>query len=861
MGPGEGLIGWFTDLSIRRKLMLIMTLLSWGTLLLAAVAFSIAEYLQEKESLTEQIRTQATIIAFNSRAALAFDDPETARRMLSALEANDNIHGAALYTAEGRLFAKFTRPYQDEDPILTVPTNPLEASISFDRGELTLRQPIRLDETLVGAILINAHLDEFGARTVERTVIILAILLVTLSLTFFLALRMQRLIIRPIESLRAAASAIGQGDFDTPIPVHSQDEIGQLALSFRRMRQDLARERAALEQATRAKSVFLANMSHEIRTPMNAIIGLTELALPHPMEERTRSFLHKIAGSSRALLRILNDILDFSKIEAGKLDLEHAPFTLREVLTHLENLFADQAKEKRITLQLDSPDLYPEPLIGDALRLEQVLSNLIGNALKFTEPGDGRVTLTITPLTTTPEWIELAFSIQDTGVGIDPERRDHLFDAFTQADNSITRRYGGSGLGLAICKRLVEMMEGRIEVKSTLGQGSTFRFTARFTPATPGNASRLRERETGGAIDAREVIARIGGARVLLAEDNPINQLVAIEILNGLCLATEVVENGQLAIEKLHAESFDLVLMDLQMPVMDGYAATRALRAEERFRDLPIVAMTAHAMNGDRALSLAHGLNDHLTKPIDKQALHAALLRWIPPREGIGAGSAEKHPAQPVPASETPTSIPGIDLEAALERLNGKWPLLRRMLIDFAAQHAEAPQQLDRLLADPGASDAAFRYIHTFKGMAGNLGADNLHAVARRIEVAIRDHDHDRLPDALLDFRRELAELLVTIGSLPGTAAVVEDPGITTDPGPDRDALISLVRPLAESIRGNDFQALAQLEQLAGLARRADTAAHFERIGEALDRFAFEEARGELRLLAKHWGIADGEWT
>ncbi|MBF0262531.1 MAG: HAMP domain-containing protein, partial [Magnetococcales bacterium] len=343
MRTGEWWMTRFKDLSIRRKLLFIMTLLSWGTVFLAAVAFSFAEYLQERASLTEQIRTQATIIGFNSRAALAFNDPETARKVLSALKANTNIHGAALYSTEGRLFAKFTRPDQDEDPVLTVPANPLEASISFDRGELTLRQPIRLDETLVGAILINAHLEEFGAQMVVRIGIILAILLLTLSLTFFLALRMQQLIIRPIESLRAAASAIGQGDFDSPIPVHAQDEIGQLALSFRQMSRDLARERAALERATRAKSEFLANMSHEIRTPMNAIIGLTELALLHPMDERPRSFLSKIAGSSRALLRILNDILDFSKIEAGKLDLEQTPFTLREVITHLVDLFAAQA--------------------------------------------------------------------------------------------------------------------------------------------------------------------------------------------------------------------------------------------------------------------------------------------------------------------------------------------------------------------------------------------------------------------------------------------------------------------------------------------------------------------------------------
>ncbi|MEO5345188.1 MAG: ATP-binding protein [Magnetococcus sp. YQC-9] len=860
MRLGDRLLARFKDLSIRRKLLFIMTLLSWGTLFLATVAFTIVEYLQEQDSLTEHIRTQAEIVAFNSRAALTFNDPDTARRVLSALKANNNVHSAALFTQDGRLFAKFTRLASEDDRALSAPGRPLEESVRFDHDELTLRQPIRLDDELIGGILINAHLEEFGKQMVLHTFVILIILLVTFSLTFYLALRLQNLITVPIESLRTAASAIGQGDFDTPIRIHSRDEIGQLALSFQRMSQDLAHERASLQRATRAKSEFLANMSHEIRTPMNAIIGLTELTLQHPMEERPRSFLKKIAGSSRALLRILNDILDFSKIEAGKLDLELRPFTLSEVIGHMNDLFAEQAAEKKIQLELNNPSAYPGPLLGDSLRLEQVLLNLIGNAIKFTDAGGGRVTLTVTTLQVTPKRVELEFAICDTGVGIDPTLRDHLFDAFTQADSSTTRRYGGSGLGLAICKRLVDLMQGRIEVESQLGQGSTFRFTARFTPVTGVHEQRVGEEAHVSRLDPREVIVRIAGARILLAEDNAINQLVAVEMLSALHLEVQVVENGWQAVERAKEEHFDLVLMDLQMPVMDGYAATRALRVEPGLHDLPIVAMTAHAMSGDREFSLAQGMNDHLTKPIDKDALHAALMRWIRPRLGIGADRAPVAPDKTANAAlMQPERIPGIDLTEVMERLDGNQSLLRHLLDNFAARYATADRELSSMLASrtpEGVTEAA-RYIHTIKGMAGNLGARALHGAALALERAIQENRPELFSAPLAAFERIHGELLDAIVALPAESVVEET---TFDSGPvDRTILLPPLRALARAIRNNDFEASDRLREVEALSRCAENAALFTRIAQALDGFEFERALEMLNQIAASVGIGDEE--
>ncbi|MBF0627212.1 MAG: response regulator [Magnetococcales bacterium] len=851
---------YFRDLSIRKKLILIMTLLSWVTLILSTLAFSLAEYFQERDALAKNITTQAEIIAINSRAALAFNDPETAQRVLSALQVNPNVHGAALFTPDGQRFATFIRAdHPHKDDLFLASANPMERSALFAHDELLLRQPIFLDKDLLGSILIHAHLDELEEQMFARSLLILGVLFLTLSLTFFFALRIQQQITRPIESLRAAASAIGQGRFDTPIEIHSKDEIGQLAGAFQQMATDLARERAALERATRAKSEFLANMSHEIRTPMNAIIGLTDLALQTPLEARPKSFLNKIASSSRALLRILNDILDFSKIEAGKLDLEQMPFQLHEVVTHMHDLFDMQAADRRITLHFDqSEDLYPGMLLGDALRLEQVLLNLIGNALKFTPGGEGTVTLTITTRAATPEWVELEFAVRDTGVGLDADQISRLFTPFTQADSSTTRQFGGTGLGLAICKRLITMMSGTIQVESQPGQGSTFRFTVRFTPAPHHDGSRHPSHAPTGPIDPATVIARVKGARILLAEDNAINQLVAVELLQSLQLEVVVAANGREALQQALDQPFDLVLMDLQMPILDGYAATRAIRQESRLAELPIVAMTAHAMNGDREISISHGLNDHLTKPIDKQLLFATLLQWIRPREGIGPTAGSTPP--PVAPSPRPDTLDGVELTTALERINGNWPLLRQLLCAFREEYAETAKKLHQCLTEPDqeAQDEARRMIHAIKGMAGNMGAMAVHDAARELENAIRQGSSASWPELLTRFDAELTRLLNAIAALPEIESPAAAPRLQEV---DSRQFIPLIQALSTAICANDFSALSRLELLKPLLTDGEAGVALGRVAQALDDFDFERARAELFRLAQCLGIPDKEWS
>ncbi|MGL5512470.1 MAG: ATP-binding protein, partial [Sporomusa sp.] len=391
---------------------------------------------------------------------------------------------------------------------------------------------------------------------------------------------------------------------------------------------ELRLARDAAQESTRAKSEFLANMSHEIRTPMNAILGMIHLVLHTNVTPKQRDYIEKIEQSARALLRIINDILDFSKIEAGKLEMEKIDFSLDDVLTDVKHVIQEHLDNKKLKLIIVTEPGLSNPLQGDPLRLSQVLINLISNAIKFTDHGEIR--LTVNQVVEANNTVKLFFSVQDTGIGMKPDQTKRLFSPFTQADTSTTRKYGGTGLGLAISKNLINMMSGEIWCESTPGIGSVFYFTAKFTvPSLP----------TSMATDVQDitpVIAgqhdhgrkELNGIRILLAEDNEINQLIATEILSIAGYSVDVANNGKEAIAMLLAGNYDLVLMDIQMPEMDGLTATAEIRKMQRFADIPIIAMTAHAMTDARDKSLETGMNDHITKPIEPDLLYEVIRRW-----------------------------------------------------------------------------------------------------------------------------------------------------------------------------------------------------------------------------------------
>lgn len=389
--------------------------------------------------------------------------------------------------------------------------------------------------------------------------------------------------------------------------------------------------RAAKEEAEAAswtKSRFLANMSHEIRTPMNAIMGMSYLALQTHPTSKQREYLGHIRSSAGTLLRIINDILDFSKIEAGKMEVERLPFHLKPVLENVTALTAVGMDSERVALRLEIDTDVPPFLVGDPLRLSQIVQNLTANAVKFTEQGE--IVISVALMRRDPGRVTLYFGVRDTGAGIAHERLAAIFDAFTQADSSTTRRHGGTGLGLAICRHLVDIMGGEMHVESTPGKGSLFYFSAVF--GLPEG-----EESTAGS-DAPDVAASdsgsagfvsLGGARVLLAEDNPINQYVAVEILQSFDLVVDIAEDGAQAVEKASTGTYAAVLMDIQMPRMDGLEAAARLRKISALDGLPIIAMTAHAMAGDREKSLAAGMQDHVTKPFEPQELYNVLAHWL----------------------------------------------------------------------------------------------------------------------------------------------------------------------------------------------------------------------------------------